>query len=224
MLPLIAAGIGAGMNLYGQRQARRAGMRAANAYGQEADRYQREHNPATQRLNDPGRNAYMDAINRVGAFDPSAAAATMGQATTDNAISQLQANRRVGDVSRSRRGLFNSGLGEAQMERSASQGLGNSLGAQAGQFAGMQQSALGQVAGMQGNLYAQDQAQNNMYTNNLMGMRGAQIGQRAQTAAESGQAWGSIGGSLMGAGIGAYKGGQATQAWDAVRNRFGRRR
>jgi len=217
MIPLIAAGVGAGMNLWGQRKARKAGEAAANSYGQFANQYQREQNPALLRQNDPSRNMYMQAIQNVAAFDPSQAAATMGQATTDTAIQQLQANRRSGDLARSRRGLFNSGLGEAQMERSAATGLAHSLGGQAGNFAGMQQSNLNNVAGMYNNVYSQDQAQNNLYQNNLMGMRGAEIGQRAQTGAEAGQAWGSMGGSLMGAGIGAYKGGDATKLWGAAR-------
>jgi len=187
----IAAGLGsAALGAWQSHRAGRSAERGMNQMSQEAERRRRQQEAQAQQ----SRGLYQSAVQ---GFDPQQyMQQAAGSAFNDlsGQFNQANAQRMTGLNSR---GLFGSNLGGNRQQVQFNDALANRLAGLSMNAAGMEQ----QRQGMLGNIYGMDQGYQRSLQDDVWGMRGAGLQQRAMSGASAGQGWGQLGGTLLGAGV-----------------------
>jgi hypothetical protein len=115
------------------------------------------------------RNRFTGAFDNLAGFDPTAAV----QAQAQNAYQGISQQHQAGEAARTaglnRRGMLGSDIGGTQAQNRFNDALSNAMAGIALQGAQMQQSHLGNVAGMAGNMYGMDMDRSNRFADMFYG-------------------------------------------------------
>jgi hypothetical protein len=195
---LIPAAIGAVSSGIGAWQAHRGAKKESQAYGKLAQEEEARAR-AAQAQAAASRNMFVDAARGARDFDPT----SYMQSQAGNMMSGLMDQYRQGTNARlannNSRGVFNSDLGGARMQRNLNENMTNSLAGLSMDAARMRAAQEQQYASAMGGVYGSDQGQQNQFHNSALGLRGAGIEAQALGRQATAGALGQIGGSLIGA-------------------------
>lgn len=148
------------------------------------------------------RLGFQDAIGRLEGFDPSQFMRQQAGSMFNRLSERFQGMHAQRNAMNNRRGLFQSGIGEAGIQRDFSSRLSDALSGLSMQGAQMRQQAMTAGAGMRGDMHRSDVDQAGRYFDANAGLGMSIYQQQLADKASKRSMWGQIGGGLLtGAGL-----------------------
>jgi hypothetical protein len=154
------------------------------------------------------RNRFAGAFGDMSSFDPSAAIQAQAQHAYRGISQQHQAGEAQRVAGLNRRGMLGSDIGGTQSQNRFNDAMSNAMAGIGMQGAQMQQSHLGNVAGMAGNMYGMDVDRSNRFADMFYGAGASDIQNRIASKEAGKDRRANFAGGIIG-GVGSILGGAA---------------